>query len=97
MEKTEAALAKFHAENLCHLLPDLRPDKFPIELWALTSDELKQSANEAWEIFSDERLKEVIPELMAIDISKDEKNLIFELRSWPILMPGCTQMQMTRR
>ena len=32
LEKTETALAKFHAENLCHLQPDLRPDKFQIEL-----------------------------------------------------------------
>ena len=36
LAKTEVALAEFHRVHLSELKADLRPDKYPEELWALT-------------------------------------------------------------
>jgi hypothetical protein len=71
MSKTEAALATFHESNLRHLQPDLRPDKYPEDLWAITDDTLKEAAKQAWEKFTPEPIDIVIPELLKIDISKE--------------------------
>ena len=71
LAKTELALAKFHKEYLTEELPELRPDKFPQELWALTRTDRKREAHEAWKLFSESRLREVVPKMMSIDISKE--------------------------
>jgi hypothetical protein len=72
--KTEAALAAFHESNLRHLQPDLRPDKYPEELWALTDDTVKETANMAWKAFTPARLDIVILEMLKIDINAWVKN-----------------------
>ena len=71
LAKTEVALAEFHRVHLSELKPDLRPDKYPAELWALTRSEKKQAAHDAWAKFSPERLDEVLPRMMKIDISRE--------------------------
>ena len=71
LAKTEVALAEYHKSHLTALLPELRPDKFPEELWALTRTDRKQEAHDAWKLFSDKRLEEVVPRMMKIDISRE--------------------------
>ena len=71
LAKTEVALAAFHEKYLREDLPELRPDKFPVDLWALTRSDRKQAAHEAWGKFTKARLEEVIPKMMKIDISRE--------------------------
>lgn len=52
--------------------PEARPEMFPKEYWSKVRDECKQKVTSIWSRYPSERLSEIIPEVMSMDISQED-------------------------
>ena len=68
----ELASLRNYQQKCTNTMSELRPELFPAELWPTVKDELKPRVKPIWDTYTSERLKEIIPQVMAIDISKED-------------------------